>query len=44
MIKPNILNRAQYPNGLNAPTFRALEALSVAIGPQKQARAVDGPP
>ena len=44
MIKPNILNRAQYPNGLNAPTFRALEALSVAIGPQKQARAVDGSP
>ena len=44
LIKPNMLNRAQYPNGLNAPTVRALEALSVAIGPQKQARALNGPP
>ena len=35
LIKPNMLNRAQYPNSLNAPTVQALEALSVAIGPQK---------
>ena len=39
-----MLNRAQYPNGLSAPTVRALEALLVVIGPQKQARALDGPP
>ena len=44
LIKPNMLNRAQYPNGLKAPTVRALEALSVSIAPQKQARALDGPP
>ena len=44
LIKPNMLNRAQYPNGLNAPTVRALEALSVATGPQKQAQTLDGPP
>ena len=43
VIKPNILKRAQYPNGLKAPTVRALEVLSVAIAPQKQARALDGP-
>ena len=35
LIKSNMLNRAQYPNGLNAPTDWALEALSIAIGPQK---------
>ena len=39
-----MLNRAQYPNGLNAPIVRAFEALSVAIGTQKQVRALDGPP
>ena len=44
LIKPSMLNRAQYPNGLNAPTVRALEALSVAICPQKQARALNRPP
>ena len=43
LIKSNMLNIAQYPNGLN-PTVRALEALSVGIGPQKQAWALDGPP
>ena len=35
LIKPNMLNRAQYPNGLNTPIVQTLEALSVAIGPQK---------
>ena len=39
-----MLNRAQYPNGLNAPIVRAFEALSVAIGAQKQVRALHGPP
>ena len=33
LIKPNMLNSAQYPNGLNATTVRTLEAHSVAIGP-----------
>ena len=44
LIKPNMLNRAQYPNGLNTPIVQTLEALSVAIGPQKQAQTLDGPP
>ena len=43
LIKANML-KAQYPNGLNAPAVRALEALSVAIGPQKQAQALVGLP
>ena len=44
LIKPNMLQRAQYTNDLNVPTIRALEALSVAIDPQNQARALDGLP
>ena len=43
LTKANML-KAQYPNGLNAPAVRALEALSVAIGPQKQAQVLVGPP
>ena len=39
-----MLQRAQYTNGLNVPTIRALEALSVAIDPQNQARALDALP
>ena len=44
LIKPNMLQRAQYTNGLNVPTIRTLEALSVAIDPQNQAQALDGFP
>ena len=44
LIKPIMLSRAQYPNGLNVPIVQALEAFSVAIGPQKQVRVLDGPP
>ena len=44
LLKPNMLLRARYPNGLNLPTKNALKVFGVAVVSQKIQRRDEPPP